>query len=71
MTYFVRVEPWADADLEEAYLWARKRAFLTAARWLGRFHAALQTLSSNPERFALAPEHKKLKLDVRQLLFGK
>ena len=71
MIYLVRIEPLADSDLEEAYLWAQRHAPFTAARWLQRLHAAVQSLSRRPERCALAPEHKRFKFEIRQLLFGK
>ncbi len=57
--------------MEEAYQWAVRHAPQTAARWLARFHEALQRLGKNPERFGVAPEHKKLRREVRQLLFGR
>jgi hypothetical protein len=37
---------------------AAQNAPETAARWLDRFHVALQTLASNPERCVLAPENE-------------
>ncbi len=71
MTYRVRLQPLAEQDLEEAYLWAAKQAPETAGRWLARFEAALHSLSEFPERCALAPEHKKLKRQLRQFLYGR
>jgi plasmid stabilization system protein ParE len=71
MSRTVRVLPRAQADLDEAYRWAARHAPQTAARWLDRFYEALQSLRRNPERCGFAPEHKKLRRDVRQLLFGR
>jgi plasmid stabilization system protein ParE len=71
MTHKVRLQPLAENDLEEAYLWAAKNAPETAGLWLARFQAALLTLSEQPERCGFAPEHKKLKRELRQLLFGR
>jgi plasmid stabilization system protein ParE len=71
MKYRVRLQPPAENDLEEAYRWAAKHAPETASRWLRRFHDALQALSENPQRCGLALEHKKLKRDLRELLFGR
>ena len=71
MKYEVRLQPPAVDDLEEAYLWAAKHAPDTAGRWLARFQDSLQTLANNPERCGFAPEHKKLKRALRQLLFGR
>jgi plasmid stabilization system protein ParE len=71
MTYKVRLQPLAENDLEGAYLWAAKNAPETAGLWLARFQAALNTLAEHPERCGFAPEHKKLKRELRQLLFGR
>ena len=71
MFYRVELQPLAEGDLEEAYLWAAKRAPETASRWLTRFHEALGTLKENPQRCGFAPEHKKTKRELRQLLFGR
>jgi len=71
MKYCVVVQPPALEDLEEAYLWAAQRAPQTAARWYNRFRLALQTLDSNPDRCALAPEDAEVEPEIRQFLFGK
>jgi plasmid stabilization system protein ParE len=71
MIYRVQIQPPAERDLEEAWRWAARRAPITATRWLHRFRETLETLSQNPERCSLAPEHRKLKRQLRQLLFGK
>ncbi len=71
MTYKVRLQPLAENDLDEAYLWAAKSAPETAGLWLARFQAGLQTLAVCPERCGFAPEHKKLNRELRQFLFGR
>jgi plasmid stabilization system protein ParE len=71
MTYQVALLPLAEEDLEAAYLWAAAHAPEAAANWLGRFQAALRTLTEFPERCTLAPEHRKVNRPLRQLLFGK
>jgi plasmid stabilization system protein ParE len=71
MAYEVRLQPLAENDLEEAYLWAANRAPETAANWLARFHTVLKTLSEHPERCEFAPENKKLDKGLRQFLFGR
>ena len=71
MTYEVHLQPLAENDLEEAYLWAAKHAPVTAGKWLARFQRTLQTLSTHPQRCGFAPEHKRLKRDLRQILFGR
>ena len=71
MTYKVRLQPAALEDLDEAYKNAAQHAPLTAAAWLERFHAALETLSTNPTRCVLAPEKSKSKRTLHQYLYGK
>jgi len=71
MKYEVRLQPLAENDLEEAFLWAASNAPQTATRWLERFERALQSLAHDPQRCSVAPEHRKLKRDLRQLLFGR
>jgi len=70
MKYRVLIQPRALRDLRSAYLRTAQHAPQTAARWLGRFQAALQSLSSSPERCPLAPESDAVDQDIRQLLFG-
>ena len=67
----VRLQPVARRDLDEAYQLAAHHAPLTAANWLQRFHETVETLGENPERCALIPESKKLRRELRQLLFGR
>ena len=71
MSYRVQLQPPAERDLEEAWLWAARRAPETANRWLVRFRTALETLSENPQRCGLAPERRKFKQQLHQLHFGK
>ena len=71
MTYQVMLTQRAARDLEEAYRWIAERAPETAARWYNGFVDALATLSSHPERCALAPESRVFPTEVRQLLHGR
>lgn len=71
MKYRIVLQRLAAHDLEEAYLWAFGNAPQTAARWLSRFQAALQTLDHNPDRCSLAPENRKLDIELREFLFGR
>ena len=71
MNYYVRLQPLALEDLDQAYKNAAKHAPNTAADWLERFHDALKTLETNPERCSLAPENLKSTRTLRQFLFGK
>jgi plasmid stabilization system protein ParE len=71
MTYQVVVTAAAKQDLRNAYLWAAERAPNTAALWLQRFEAELQTLAHFPARFQLAPENALVEPEIRQLIFGR
>jgi plasmid stabilization system protein ParE len=71
MIRHVVVQPRAEEDLEQAYQYAAQHAPVSAARWLNRFHAALQTLSMFAERCAIAPESDAVGFEVRQFLFGR
>ncbi len=71
MKFRVVVTSTTKQDLRDAYLWAAERAPRTAASWLQRFEAELQTLASFPERFQLAPENAFAEPDIRQLIFGR
>ena len=69
--YRVVISATAKQNMRDGYRWAAKNAPDTAARWLNRFHAALQTLSTNPERCSIAPEAELVDREIRQFLFGK
>ncbi len=71
MRYHVVLQRLAAEDLDEASAWAVQHAPETAARWLQRFHAALQTLSLHPQRCPLARENGKVDIELRELHFGK
>ena len=69
--YRVVISATAKQNIRDGYRWAAKNAPDTAARWLNRLHAALQTLSTNPERCSIAPEAELVDREIRQFLFGK
>ncbi len=71
MTYRVVVTAAAKQDLRNAFLWAAEQAPHTAALWLQRFEAELQTLANAPERFQSAPENSLVESEIRQLIFGR
>ena len=71
MIYRVFVQPTAEEDLLAAYRWAAKAAPISAARWLGRFRDALQSLAQAPTRCPVASESRKVDLELRELHFGK
>jgi len=69
--YRVVVSATAKQNLRDGYRWAAKNAPDTAARWLTRSQAALQTLSTYPERCSIAPETDLVEREIRQFLFGR
>lgn len=71
MKYRVFVQRLAADDLDEAMAWASRHAPATAARWLDRFHAALRTLDTEPQRCPLAKEDAKVNVELREMHFGK
>ena len=71
MKYRIRLQPAAVDDLEQAYLNAAKHAPRTAARWYNRFHEALQSLETNPDRCPKALEDHKSNRELYQYHFGK
>lgn len=71
MSYQVRVQRLALQDLRTAYEFARSRAPEQAGKWLDRLEKSLQRLDERPERCALAWEHRKVGIEVREYLFGK
>jgi plasmid stabilization system protein ParE len=67
----VQISPQALAEAEEAYLWIRDKAPMTAARWYDRLMRAIGSLENNPETYPLAPEADAFAVELRQMLFGK
>jgi len=71
MIYQVIVQPSAQAEMENAYLWIRRRSAARAARWFNRLADAIESLAENPERYPLAPESEAFNREIRQMLYGK
>ncbi|MET0397443.1 MAG: type II toxin-antitoxin system RelE/ParE family toxin [Longimicrobiaceae bacterium] len=69
MRFSVLIQPPAEADAEAAYLYIQEHAPLAAEAWLDGLLAALETLSSMPERCARAPENDAFEEEIRQLLY--
>ena len=71
MTYHVILQRLAVQDLDDAFVWAARKAPVTAARWFDRFQAALQRLDTNPQRCPRAREQHLVDIELREILFGK
>ncbi|MEM8638068.1 MAG: type II toxin-antitoxin system RelE/ParE family toxin [Cyanobacteria bacterium P01_G01_bin.54] len=72
MTFQVRLTRQAEAEIETAYRWLRKRDSTGYAdRWFRGLMNKLATLQEQPKRCALAVEHDVFSEEVRQLLYGK
>jgi plasmid stabilization system protein ParE len=71
MTYHVVLTDRAARDLDEAYRWCAERAPGAATRRYNGFLDALNTLGSNPERCPIAVETRTVRVEIRQLLYGR
>lgn len=69
--YRLIMQPPAYDDLDEAYQWIRERAPEAAAQWFNGFVAALDSLTTSPERCGLAPENDAVEPEIRQFLYGR
>ncbi|WP_050027350.1 type II toxin-antitoxin system RelE/ParE family toxin [Verrucomicrobium sp. BvORR034] len=70
--YEIIIQPRAEVDLDEIYVWLMEHAPGYAEGWFNAFEARLAQLTTFPERFPLAPENQFGVFDrqVRQLLHG-
>ena len=71
MKYQIELSRRAECDVEEAFLYIRKRSPLNAVRWRQGLEAKLRVLERMPESFACAPENQDSVIEVRQLLYGR
>ena len=71
MTYRVELADRAARDLELLYLEKNAVESQAAARWYNRLEEAVSALGRYPNRCPVAPESRKMKRQLRHLLFGK
>ena len=71
MPYLVEFSALAFRDLEILYLEKDAAESQAAARWYNGLQKAIEALRSHPNRCPVAPESRKLKRRLRQLLYGK
>ena len=62
----------AESDAEAILEWLlEQHAGQTGLRWFLGLENAIASLSTSPERCALAPESQRFPFEVRQLLYGR
>jgi toxin ParE1/3/4 len=70
MTYRVELTARAFRDLEILYLEKNAADSPDAARWFNGLEQAVSTLETRPNRCPIAPEARKVKRQLRHLLYG-
>jgi mRNA-degrading endonuclease RelE of RelBE toxin-antitoxin system len=71
MTYLVEFAARAVRDLEILYVEKNAAESHAAARWYNGLELAVYALASYPHRCPLAPEVRRMKRELRNLLYGK
>jgi plasmid stabilization system protein ParE len=71
MTYLVEFAARASRDLEILYIEKKAAESHAAARWYNGLEEAVSALASFPKRCPVAPEARKTKRKLRNLLYGK
>lgn len=71
MAYHVEYTLKALADIEEVYLYLTEKFPEYAVEWYNGLSETIETLETLPNRCALAPEGKRFRIAVRQLLYGR
>jgi toxin ParE1/3/4 len=71
MTYLVDFAARAVRDLEILYVEKNAAESQAAARWYNELELAVYALASYPHRCPVAPEARRMKRELRNLLYGK
>jgi plasmid stabilization system protein ParE len=71
MAYLVELSPSALNDAETAFLRLRRGSPDYADQWFNGLLEAIVSLEKFPNRCPLAPESEELRIELRQLLYGK
>ena len=71
MTYLVEFAARAVRDLEILYVEKNAAESHAAARWYNQLELAVYALASYPHRCPVAPEARRMKRELRNLLYGK
>jgi mRNA-degrading endonuclease RelE of RelBE toxin-antitoxin system len=69
MAYHIEFADRAARDLEALYV--EKHAAEAASRWYNGMEEAVYALATYPDRCPMAPEARKLRRELRHLLYGK
>lgn len=68
MRYEIEVQPSADRDIQDIYVYLLGFGGRKADDWLEDLGKAFESLEQMPERCALAPENPLFRREIRQLL---
>ncbi len=71
MPYLVEFTARAIRDLEILYVEKNAAGSHRAARWYNQLELAVYALASHPHRCPVAPEARRMKRELRHLLYGK
>jgi len=71
MTYLVEFAARAARDLETLYMEKNAAESDAAARWFNELELAVNALARHPNRCPVAPEARRAKRKIRNLLYGK
>ena len=67
----VNFAAFADANLDQAYLWwANNRSPEQAGLWYRAISKRMRALATTAQRYALARENYRFPFEVRQMMFG-
>ena len=71
MTYLVELAARAARDLEILYVEKNAGDSQAATRWYNGLEEAVYTLQTSPHRCPTAPEARRMKRNLRHMLYGK
>lgn len=70
MNYKVQLSQRARREIEDAYLYIRRDAPLSAKRWRAKLQKAISSLRSFPERHSILFDANTAGREIRQTIFG-
>jgi plasmid stabilization system protein ParE len=71
MAYRIEFSRRAEVDVEEAFLYIHADSPLNAIAWRRGLQEELRPLQRSPESFPFAPEEHDLRIELRQMLYGR